>query len=129
MVRADLLPYLVDLVEAHLGDAPHLQAQEVFDRRAGVALQRLRHLLVIFVALGLAEMLARHLVMPQRGVPVAADILDRHLSRAVGALAEDRPSRRDRWQRLAAVHLLINGSILAELLRDGFPRFLRDNQD
>src|SRR5271154_5792830 len=117
MIRTDLLANLVDLVEAHLGRTPNLQAQEVLYRRAGAALEVLRHLLVVFVALGLAEMLARHLVMTQRGVPVAADVLDCHLARTVGALVAEGPARRDRRQRLAARCPRADWALIAAVLR------------
>src|SRR5712671_3737904 len=107
MICADLLADFVDLVEAHFRRAPDLQAQEVLDRCARVSFQALRHLLVVFVALGLAEMFARHLVMTQRGFPVTADIFDRHLARAIGALVAEGPSRGDSRQRLAAIYLLV----------------------
>src|SRR5712671_3878175 len=129
MIRADFLADFVDLVEAHFGRAPDLQAQEVLDRCARVSFQALRHLLVVFVALGFAEMFARHLVMTQRGIPVAAYIFDRHLARAIGALVAEGPARRYRRQRLAAIHLLVGVAILGEFLRDSVPRLLRNDQD
>src|SRR5215469_10642927 len=121
---------LVDLVEAHFGRAPDLQVEEVIHRCVLAAtLQVLGHLLVVLVALGLPEMIRRHLVVAQGGVPVAADVFDRHLVRAIDARVAERPARRYGRQRLAAIHLSVDGAVFVQLLRHRLPRLLRDNED
>src|SRR5579872_1068493 len=67
--------------------------------------------------------------MAQRGLPISTDPLDGHIARTVHVLVAEGPSCRDSRKRLAAVHLLVDGAIFVELLRDGFPRFLRNDED
>jgi hypothetical protein len=71
----------------------------------------------------------RELVVAEHGVPVAADVADRHLARALRIGIAERPPGADGRRRVDAVHLAVRLPVLAELGGHDVPGLLRDDQD
>ena len=124
-----LLVYLDDLVIDLLGRAVDLQVGEELDRLlVAVDGELLVHLGVVLVAALVLHVLARELIVVEHGAVVAADVLDRHLARPLGAFVDEGPAGRDRLRRVTAVDLAIERVVLGQLLLDLAPRLLRDDE-
>src|SRR5207249_1486652 len=102
---ADALPDARDLGVALLGRAPHLEAQEKLAERIRAVLGGdLGHPPVVLVALGVLHVVLGELVVPEDGVPVAADVAHRHLARASSVGVAEGPAGAHGRPRVGAVH-------------------------
>ena len=127
-VAADLGTNFHDFLKTLVRGAPDLEVEEkvghAFDAAHGLG-----HLAVVFVALGLGEMVTTKIVVLHGRLPVGTDVASGHLFGAAGILIAEDPAAGDRCRRLGPVGLTVDRPVRVQLYRDVFPRLLRNNQD